>query len=206
MDYSQVASLQTLETVAAALEQNGFKVEIAQNAAEAKDKALALIPEGAEVLNATSITLEQIGVAKEITESGRYKAIKNQLAKMDRKTQHREMQRLGSAPEYEIGSAHAVTQDGRLLIASNTGSQLPGEVFSADHVIFVVGAQKIVENLQQGLDRIRDYVTPKESVRARKAYALPDSYNSFASKLVIFSREPVAGRTHIILVKEALGF
>ena len=206
MDYSQVASLQTLETVASALEQNGFKVEIAQNAAEAKDKALALIPEGAEVLNATSITLEQIGVAKEITESGRYKAIKNQLAKMDRKTQHREMQRLGSAPEYEIGSAHAVTQDGRLLVASNTGSQLPGEVFSADHVIFVIGGQKIVENLQQGLDRIRDYVTPKESVRARKAYGLPDSYNSFASKLTIFNREPVANRTHIILAKEALGF
>ena len=206
MDYDQIPADEVIAKTAEALTKNGFKVEIAQTGAEAKAKALALIPEGAEVLNATSITLEQIGVAKEIAESGRYQAVKNQLAKMDRKTQHREMQRLGSAPEYEIGSAHAVTRDGRLLIASNSGSQLPGEVFSADRVIFVVGAQKIVENLQQGLDRIRDYVTPKESVRARKAYGLPDDWNSFASKIAMFNREPVADRTTVILVKEVLGF
>lgn len=206
MDFSKIVSDEILQKTAEALKNNGFDVEIAENGAEAKEKALASLPEGAEVLTATSITLDTIGATQEINESGKYNSVKNQLAKMDRTADHKEMQKLGAAPEYEIGSAHAVTQDGKVIIASGTGSQLPGEVYGASHVIWVVGAQKIVSDLNQALQRINEYIVPLESVRARKAYGLPDSWNTFPSKILITNREPVKGRTKIILVKEALGF
>ena len=66
---------------------------------------------------------------------------------MDRTTQARERAKLGATPDLAIGSVHAVTEDGHVLIASNTGSQLPAYVYAAGKVIWVVGAQKIIKNI-----------------------------------------------------------
>jgi len=72
------------------------------------------------------------------------------------------------------------------------------------HVIWVVGTQKIVKNVDEGMKRIYEYVLPLESVRLNKAYNI--STGSFVSKLLILNREIVPGRITIILVKEKLGF
>ena len=154
----------------------------------------------------TSITLDEIGVSKEINESGNYDSVRNKLNKLDRNTQHREMQQLGAAPEWAIGSVHAVTEDGKILIASNTGSQLPGYAYGSSHVIWVVSTQKIVNNLDEGMERIYDYVLPLETLRARKAYGLPDTFNSNVSKLLLITKEVSPNRITLIFVKEKLGF
>ena len=116
------------------------------------------------------------------------------------------MQKLGAAPDYALGSVHAITQDGKVLVASGTGSQLPADAYGAGNVIWVVGAQKIVQNQDEGMKRIFDYVLPLETVRARKAYGLPDTWNSYPSKILIFNREATPERITIVLVKEVLGF
>lgn len=187
-----------------ALTANGIKAEVAQSGEEAKEKALSLIPEKSEVMTMTSITLDTIGLSKEINESGKYDAIRPKLMKMDRKTQSLEMQKLGAAPEYTVGSIHAVTEDGHVLIASNTGSQLSAYVYGSAHVIWVVGAQKIVSNFDQGLKRIYDYVLPLESERANKAYNM--AFGSFVSKLLVINKEVNPTRLNLIIVKEELGF
>ena len=64
--------------------------------------------------------------------------------------QAREMRILAAAPEYVVGSVHAVTEEGSLLIASASGSQLGPIVSGAEHVIFVIGGQKIVPDLKRG--------------------------------------------------------
>jgi hypothetical protein len=96
-------------------------------------------------------------------------------------------------------------RDGALLIASNTGSQLPAYAYSAGKVIWVVGAQKIVKDLDEGMRRLREYVLGLETVRARKAYGLPEDWNSFYSKILMFRREVNPNRTQVVLVNEALG-
>src|SRR5258708_2300207 len=126
--WTQLADKATIEKTIAALAANNIEAVFVESEEEAKQKALELIPQGAEVMNMTSRTLDTIGISKEIVESGKYNAVRNLLAKMDRKTQGLEMQKLGAAPEYAIGSVHAVTQDGKVLIASQTGSQLPAYV------------------------------------------------------------------------------
>ena len=203
-DFSQLAKTGEIENAKKSLEKNNIKVIVAENSGEAKTKALELIPEGAEVMAASSVTLEQLGITKEINESGKYDAVKPKLMKMDRKTQAQEMQKLGAAPEYVIGSVHAVTTDGKVIIASNTGSQLPGYAYGASHVIWVVSTKKIVKDLEEGLKRIHDYTLPQEDARMKKIYG--PQVASAVRKLLIVSSELNRDRITLIFVKEDLGF
>jgi hypothetical protein len=125
---------------------------------------------------------------------------------MDPKTQGREQRKLGAAPDFAVGSASAVTETGSVLVASLTGSQLPAYAFGGGTVIWVVGAQKIVKDVEEGMKRIDEYLVDRESVRARAAYGLPDSFRSFPSKVLIFNKEIKPGRVKLILVNEVLGF
>src|SRR3989344_2526777 len=119
MDYSKQASKETIKKTIAALKENGITAEVVQTAQEAKEKALSMIPKGEEVMTMTSVTLEQTGIAAAINNSKDYKSVKEQLNKMNRETQSLEMQRLGAAPVWSVGSVHAVTENGQVMIASN---------------------------------------------------------------------------------------
>jgi len=205
-DWKKLASKESIERTLKALKANGIEAVLAADAAEARRKVLGMLPAGAEVFTMTSVTLETTGLAREINEPGRYDSIRNQLNAMDSKTQERAMRKLGAAPDFAVGSVHALTEDGTLVIASNTGSQLPSYAYNAGKVIWVVGAQKIVKNAEEGLQRLREYVLGLETVRARKAYGLPESWSSFYSKILMFNREVNPGRAAVVLVNEALGF
>jgi len=89
-----------------------------------------------------------------------------------------------------------------VMIASATGSQLPAYVYGSSHVIWIVGSQKIVKDMEEGLKRIYEYVFPLENERAMKAYGMGSGVN----KLLIVNKEVSLGRITIIIVKEKLGF
>jgi len=200
--YGVLADQATIEKTAEALEKNGIHVLTAETGAEAKEKVFELIPEGAEVMNMSSTTLETIGVAEEIMESGRYNAVKKELMSMDRETDGLKMQKLGAAPEWAIGSVHAVTEDGKVLIASASGSQLPAYAGGSSHVLWIVGAQKLVKDFDDGIKRLHEYSLPLEDERARKAYGMGSGVN----KILVVNKEFMEGRITMIIVKEKLGF
>lgn len=203
MSWTTIPSEETIQKTADALSANGFGVYVAESGEEAKRKALELLPEKAEVMLMTSVTLDTIGLAQEINDSGRYEPIKKKLATMDKKTQGQQIRAMGAAPAWTLGSVHAVTQDGHLLIASQSGSQLPAYVYGATRVIWVVGCQKIVENTQDGMRRIYEHCLPLENERAMRVYGSGSAVNNL---LVMNSQTPHPGRCVIILVKEQLGF
>jgi len=116
------------------------------------------------------------------------------------------MRKLGAGPDFALGSAHAVTETGSILFASLTGSQLPAYAYGAGSVIWVVSTKKIVKDLEEGFERIESHIVPLESVRARKAYGLPETFNSYPSKVLVFNREIQPGRVKLVFVKEDLGF
>ncbi|HKY73774.1 MAG TPA: LUD domain-containing protein [Patescibacteria group bacterium] len=203
MDYSTLASEESLLITIKSLKAHGIDAVVVDNRDSARETVLAMIPKGSEVMTMSSTTLEEVGLTEALNESGDFDSVKKKLGNMKRETQGREMQQIGAAPEWAVGSAHAVTEDGSVLIASNTGSQLPAYTYGADHVIWVVGAQKIVKNVDGGIKRIYDYVLPKESERVKEAYGMPES---FVSKLLIINKEVRPGRLMMVLVKEALGF
>ncbi len=203
MEYTKPASEDVVKKTAENLKSHGINVYVAKNREDAKNKVFSILPEGAEVMTMTSVTLNTLGIEHEINESGKFNAIKKKLYSMDIKTQGKEMQKLGATPEWAIGSVHAVSEDGKVIIASNTGSQLPAYAYGSSHVIWVVGTHKIVKNLDEGFKRIYEHSLPLESERAKKAYGVP---GSAVNKLLILNHENIQGRINIIFVPEVLGF
>jgi len=198
--YAQPASDEQIARTAQALEAHGFQVFVTANGKEARQKVFELIPAGAEVFTATSRTLDSLNIPAEVDQ--RYNSVRVRLAVMNPQTQMREMIKLGAVPDYMIGSVHAVTENGSVIIASNTGSQLAGYAASAAHVVWVVGIQKIVPDLEEAVKRVEEYCLPLEDQRAMQVYNM----HSNVSKLLIVHREVMPGRTTIIFVKENLGF
>jgi LUD domain len=162
-----------------------------------------LLPMGAEVFDSSSVTLEETGIARAILESGRYHPVRPALLRLMGEGKKAEARRLGASPEYIVGSVHAITEKGQVLVASATGSQLGPYSHGAEHVIWVAGTQKIVRDLDEANERIFSYTLPKESERARKAYGVP---GSTVAKLLVVNREVQPGRVTIVLVNERLGF
>ena len=200
--FALLASDDQIKRTVQALEANNIHVIVAEDRADAKKTLLELIPANAEIFTASSETLKALGVAEEIDKSGRYNSVREKMAMMDRKTQTREMEKLGATPEYMVGSVQAVTEIGEVIIASKTGSQMSGYAAAAAHVIWVVGTQKIVPTIDDGMKRVEDYVLPLENARALKAYGAASGVN----KVLIIEKEFKPGRTTMILVKEKLGF
>ena len=202
MTFARLASDEQIERAAQALEANNIHTVIAQNGAEAKQLVLELLPEGAEVHAAQSQTLEKLGLSAEIDKSGRFDAVRPKIFALDRQTQMNEIRTLVARPAFSVGSVHAVTETGQVLIASNTGSQLAAYASGAGKVIWVVGTQKIVKDLDEGLRRIQEYSYPLEDARIR---ALANM-GSAVRKVLIVNSEARPGRITLILVKEELGF
>lgn len=201
--WTQLPSDAVITKTLNSLKDNGITPIMVNTKEEAKAKLLSLIPEGSEVMDMTSVTLVEIGAVGEIHNSGKYNSVKNTLSKMNRETDGLAMQKIGAAPEYSVGSVHAVTEDGKVVVGSNSGSQLPGYAYGSPNVIWIVGAQKIVKDLDEGIERVYEYVLPLESERAKKAYGVPGSY---VSKLLIINRENIKDRITMIIVKEPLGY
>ncbi len=201
-EFAGLASAEQIHDAATALERNGIASVVVDSGDQAREAVRSLLPIGAEVFNNTSRTLEAIGVAEDIESSGLYQPLRPRLYQMDREMQGREMRRLAAAPDFVVGSAHAVTQEGSVLIASASGSQLGPLVSGAGHVILVIGGQKIVADVGTGLRRIHEYCFPLEDRRAREAYGVASGVNN----ILIISKVVTPSRVTAILVGEALGF
>jgi L-lactate utilization protein LutC len=200
--YATVADDARVARTAAALEANGISMLRAANAGEAKRIVLGLIPAGSQVYHGASQSLEESGIAEELERSGRYEPLRPRVFSLDRETQADEIRRLTSSPDVMLGSVHAVTETGSLVVASASGSQLGPYAAGAGKVILVVGTQKIVSDLEEAHRRIDEYAFPLEDARAQAAYGVHSGVN----KLLIINREWMPGRTTVVLVDEALGF
>ena len=111
------------------------------------------------------------------------------------------MRKLGAAPDYMLGSVQAITEDGRLVLASKSGSQLGPIVSGAGKVILVAGAQKVVQNLDAAFRRLEEHSLPLEDARAREAYGAGSAIHKVA---IINADAP--GRITVIIVREPVGY
>jgi len=192
---------QRLETLAERLRERNFEAVIVDDGAQARAEVMKRLPEGAEVHSAKSKTLEDIGVFDELMASDRYDFLRKKLFKMDRATQAREMRKLVAAPDFELGSVHAITEAGEMVEASASGSQMGPYSASAGHLILVVGSQKIVKDLDAALRRVRDQALPYEDGRLREQMHV----GTKICRVLILEQDFVPGRTTVILVREPVG-
>jgi L-lactate utilization protein LutC len=199
--FADPAPAQRLERAAAALTARNFAVEILDDAATARTRIKDLIPAGASVFTGASETLRLSGIEEDINKSGRYDSLKSRPP-MDRATQRNEIWAALSTPDVLVGSVAAVTETGSLVVASASGSQLPGYAGAAARVIWVVGAQKVVPDLSTALRRVEEHCLPLESERTMRVYGQPSAIN----RVLILNAEPEPGRGTVLLLREAIGF
>jgi acyl-CoA hydrolase len=192
---------QALAATVLALEEHGFSVEVAGDAGAARSAVLERIPEGASVMTNTSVTLAETGIADAVNDGGRYDSARNKMLALDFSTQAQQMKVIGGQPDYALGSVHAVTRDGILVIASASGSQLASYAWGAANVIFVVGAQKLVPDLKAAHERIYQHSLPLEDARAQAVYG----QHSTVGKVLEIHQE-LPGRIHIVLIRQPVGF
>jgi hypothetical protein len=199
--FGKPASEESIQNAAKALKAHNFSVEVVDTLAQARAYVGSILPKDQSILTASSETLRISGIEEEINRSGKFNAIRPQLEKMDRSTQRAEMRRLSSAPDVVVGSAHAVTEDGRVVAASASGSQLGAYAYGAGRVVWVVGSQKVVPDIDAAMRRVQYYSYPKEDIRAREKYGMP---SALLKVLTVNGDWP--GRTTVVIVREAIGF
>jgi acyl-CoA hydrolase len=190
-----------LSAAVVALEEHGFSVEVVDDLDAAREAVLARMPAGASVMTNTSVTLAESGIADAVNDGSRYRSARNEMFALDFATQAQQMKAIGGQPDYALGSVHAVTRDGTLVIASASGSQLSSYAWGAASVIFVVGAQKLVPTLQAAHERIYQHSLVLEDARAQAAYG---QHSSVGKILEIHQELP--GRIHIVLIRQVVGF
>ncbi len=199
--FERPADGERLAKTADALTGRGFAAQLAVDGDHARRLVLDMIPKGAEVHTALSETLRQLGITQEIDESGRYDSLRVRLGSMDRETQSRERRKLGAAPDYIVGSAHAITEDGIIMVGSGSGSQLGAYAYAAGRVILIVGHQKLVRDLAEARRRLVEYSLPREFARMQEV-GYP---GSIIGKTLTLEAD-FGSRIDVILVAETIGF
>lgn len=205
MNYDTLASMEKVQEAIDALGKRGVNALVVNNRLEALEKIKSLIPKDASVMNGSSRTLEEIGFI-DYLKSGKHgwKNLHEEILTEKDPAKQAALRKEAVLSDYYLGSVHAVAETGQLIIASNSGSQLPHIVFTSPNLIFVVGMQKLAATLDSALSRVREYVLPLEDKRMKEA----GISGSAISKLLIFEREPVfmGRKVHVIFVNEKLGF
>ena len=191
----------TLQATVVALEEHGFSVEVVDDLDAAREAVLARIPQGSSVMTNTSVTLAETGIADAINDGGPYESARNKMFALDFATQAQQMKAIGGQPDYALGSVHAITRDGTLVIASASGSQLASYAWGAANVIFVAGAHKLVPTPEAARQRIYQHSLVLEDARAVAAYG----QHSQVGKILEIHQE-LPGRIHIVLIRQAVGF
>lgn len=197
--FSRPATAERLERAADALRANGYEVYVIDTIVEARTLVHRLLPRDKGIFTTSSETLRLSGIAGDIDDGDEFESVRRSAAKLD--GDFAAQVKLGAAPDVVIGSVHAVTESGQMVAASASGSQL-GPYAAAMKAVWVVGAQKIVADLETALRRVRTHCLPLEWRRCRDVYGQP----SFIGKILIFEREAMPDRGTVVLVREPIGF
>jgi YkgG family uncharacterized protein len=199
--FTTAASEETIQNVAKALSERNMSPIVVDTPADARRAVLDIIPDGAEVHSGKSKTLEDAGLFSEFQESGRYDFLRARMFAMDRATQGREIRKLISAPDYMVNSAQAITEDGVIVVASASASQIGPLASGAGKVIYVIGSQKIVPDVAAAYTRILDHVFPYEDERVLATLGA----HTILARVLLVEREWLADRTTVVLVREPVG-
>lgn len=203
--YNTLAKKEIIDETIKNLVTNNVEGIFVQTGKDALEKIKELIPAGASVMNGASVTLEQIGFIDYLKgENHGWNNLHKGI--IDEKDTVKQMilRKHAILSDYYLGSVHALSQTGEFIIASHGGSQLPHIVYTSPNIIFVVGAQKLVPNLDEAMKRLDEYVIPLEDDHMMEKYKV----HTYPSKVLIFKRESAFSQRKVkmIIVNESLGF
>ena len=198
--FAKVAEDESISRAAKGLRERNYTTHVVDTVAEARALVRDLLPRDKAIFTANSESVRLSGLGADIDEGDEFISVRDQLAGLE-PTDIRALIRVGATPDVIVGSVHAVTEDGVLVVTSFSGSQLGPYAAGAEKVIYLVGAQKVVPDLDTALRRVRTHCLPivRNAMRAQ-------GQDSFMGKTLILEREFVEDRATVVLIREAIGF
>ena len=197
-----LAGAAAIQRTVEGLKARNMEAMVVNSGAEALAKLKGLLPEGAEIYNNTSETLDSIGFSEFVHGNPRFRNLHDDMLAETNPDKQLDIRRRATLAEYFIGSVQAIAESGEVVVASGSGSQIAAYVYNAAHVIWVAGTQKICSSLEEAVARVRGY-----TVERHDEWLVEQGRNpSPIGKLMICEREGVKGRITVILIKESLGW
>jgi len=194
-----------------ALEKRNFESYYAKDVDDAKTIALSLIPKGATVASGGSVTLGQTGIIDAVkTADYNYLDRANPPVGMD----GQDVLKAGLTADVYLTSSNAVTRDGQLVNIDGNGNRVAAMLYGPDKVIVVVGTNKITEDVDSAVQRVKDKASPPNTMRlgldtpCAKTGRCADCRSSsrICNMTTIMSYCRQKGRVAVIVVPEELGF
>jgi hypothetical protein len=140
------------------LAENKIPAFYVKSGEDAFNKVMTMIPEGSTVGFGDSVTLRQIGVVDAL-EAGRYVFL-NPWRPGISVEENIELKKQALTSDVFVTGTNALTLDGKIVNVDGLGNRVAAILFGPGKVIIVIGINKIVENLEEALDRIRNIAAP----------------------------------------------
>lgn len=201
-----------LDKTMRALQGNGFRAVLFASRKEARPFLIAAAEDTVTVGFGGSITLAQIGFAKELKRTGKTLLIHGR-AGLDPVDRFALMRRQLSCDIF-FTSTNALTVHGQLVNIDGTGNRVGAMVFGPPKVVIVVGVNKIVHDLDSALRRIKEKVVPPNA--HRMGYAPPctktgvcvdcNSPERVCRITTIIEKQPRDTDITVCLINENLGY
>jgi hypothetical protein len=198
--------------VVAALAKNNFSAEYAPDETTALERALAIIPQNATIGLGGSVSVRKIGLIDALKKRGNNVIDHNAGGLSSEEKYVKRRQEMTS--DVFITSSNAVTLDGQLINVDGIGNRVAGLAFGPGKVLLVIGVNKIVEDVEAGLKRLRVIASPLNN----KRLSLPNpcaqtgvcvncsSPERICNITTITHKKPMQSDMHIIIVGENLGY
>jgi len=185
------------------LKKNNFSVHFFENKEEAAEKIIDALSSAKSISRGGSVTIDTLGIIQKIKDDGLpfrdYFSPEDRLASI--------------TAEYYLTGTNAVTEDGQLVNIDGCGNRVGALGYGPKHVLVVVGTNKIVRDVEAGIQRIKDIAAPLNAKRLKKNTPCAktgncedcDSIDRICRKTSIISK-PVKGRITIYIINESLGY
>lgn len=211
---------QQIERTLKALKANRFGAQFAPSAAAARALILDMIPQNASVGIGDSVTLRQIGMLEALIKRGNNVinpfTLELTIGMSEDPAKHRlfkETTRKTFGTDVFLTGSNAVTEDGKIVNIDRAGNRVAGIIYGADVVILVIGRNKIVNDADEAVKRIKGVIAPAHAgwKKSRTPCAAGSECTDCASVdrmcniTVILEKRPINTDVNVILIDEDLG-
>lgn len=193
------------------LRRRNFEAYYCPTVAEAVEQVSSLIPDGSSVTWGGSMTIRDMGLTKVLHERN-LRVLDRDLAP-DRDEAQR-IYREAFSCDYYLSSANAISEDGVIVNIDGNGNRVAAITFGPKKVIFVIGLNKVAQDVQSALARARSTASPinaarfdiKTPCRADGVCHNCNSPESICNYIHFTRNSHPAGRHIVVLVGEEMGY
>lgn len=208
----QTVMMKRIERTMENLRKNRMQAWYVDSGKEVVPLLKTLMKEGSTVAVGGSMTLFETGIIDHLR-SGRY-IFFDRYAEGLTPEQITEVHRKAFSADYYLTSTNAVTEKGELFNVDGRGNRVAAMIYGPDNVIVIAGRNKIVTDLDEAVDRLKQVAAPANAVRlSRRTPCVAAGFcqdcrseDRICSDYVVFRQQTVPDRIKVILVGEELGY